>query len=119
MALISFGATFRTASPAFALTNTTSTNIYLDVLGINLKGLGTQVINLDVWDAYIRNPRHPQVWDITTKNKPYKDDLASLTALIAAGTLIVKSTTYSASANTYTVGASANPTVAGSSLFFA
>jgi len=119
MAIVSFGQTYRGAYQGFALQNTSSSNVQVPLLGLNIKSYATENVSLDVFDEYIRNMRHPQVYDVNTKGQPYKDDVYTLTQLISGGTLVVHTSTYTASSNTWTIGASAAPTVAGTSLFWA
>lgn len=119
MALISFGQTFRTSNVGFGLKNPGIENVIVSLLGLNIKAGTTEVVPLDLFDAYYFNPRHPQVYNVKPDGSPYVNDVVDLAKLIATGTLHVTTTTYVASSNTFTVGASAAPTVAGSSIFFA
>lgn len=120
MALIVFGQTFRTANTqGFALKNNTASTVVLDSLGIYIPGNGTTVVSFDMYDAYLHAPRHAQVMAVDTKGLPFRDDVARMALQIANNNLSVLTTTYTASSNTFTLGASAAPAVAGTSVFFA
>jgi hypothetical protein len=120
MAIISFGQTFRGSNDGFALTNTTANTVVVNLLGVTIQGLGTEVVNFDMFDAYVRSPRHPQVYEVRQDGTPYgtADDMAQLGALINNGTLVVKAATLTAGTNTFTVGASSAGTACKNSVFF-
>lgn len=105
MAVLSFGATFRGTNAGFALTNTTSQAVSVPALGLNIPGNGTDIVSLNEFDAYMRNPRNTQVYDRNLKGGLYNDDVAALCALIKAGTLTLKAATYNSTTNVWTVGA--------------
>jgi hypothetical protein len=105
MAIISFGATFRGANAGFALTNTTAQTVVVPAFGLNILGNATEFVSLNEFDAYMRSPRNSQVYDRNNKGGLYVDDVASLGALLHAGTLLLKAATYNSATNVFTVGA--------------
>ena len=127
MAILQFGSTFRSSYTGFGLTNNSANTVYVAAFGMNIAPKATEFVSLDSFDAYMRCPRHPQVYDyrIAVGGKPalYKDDIADLCAMIQAGTLGVRTTVFLASSGTFSALVSATSSPAfngtGSSVFYA
>lgn len=90
MAILSFGATFRGANIAFALTNNTAQAVAVPALGLTINGNATEIVSFNTFDALMRSPRNTQVYDRNLKGGLYVDDVAALCALVQAGTLKIK-----------------------------
>lgn len=112
MAVLQFGATFRAANVGFALVNTTAQAVVVAALGLNIKGNATEIVDFNTFDAYMRSPRSPQVYDRNLKGGLFVDDVAALCALIQAATLQLKPVaTFNTTTNTFaTPGAAATIT---------
>lgn len=110
MALVSFGQTIRGAGAGVSFKNATTggsaTNLGIPAYGVTQVAPGAnEIFSFELIDDYTRNPRHPQVNQVTSTGGQYKDDFAALASLISTGKIVTY--TASLSGTTWTVGSTA------------